>query len=351
MTSLHQIICDEIAERGTMRMDRYMALCLMHPEFGYYTTRDPLGRTGDFVTAPEVSQMFGEMIGLWLGQVWSDQGSPDGALLVELGPGKGTLMGDILRVLDKIPGVLDGISIILVEQSQVLQKVQQITLKRHNCIWVRNLREIPQGPLFLVANEFFDALPVRQAERIDAFWLERGVRVENGKLVSGHIPLAEDVSLTLPATARDGEIIEWSEPAQRIAGDIGGRIAQHGGAALVIDYGSDGGSGDTLQAVRDHQFASVLDEPGSADLTAHVNFSRLADAAAPAIAAPLWEQGRFLASLGIGHRAEQLSAHDAQGTANALDRLTGPDQMGTLFKVLGLRPPEAPPLPILEDAC
>lgn len=350
--SLGALIREDIAKSGFMRLDRYMSLCLMHPHYGYYTQRDPFGSKGDFVTAPEVSQMFGEMIGLWLAQVWQDQGSPP-ATLIELGPGRGTMMADVLRICAHVPGFLERVSVVLVEQSAHLIAVQKDRLKGHSISWQPSLSSLPDGPVFLIANEFFDALPIRQAERIDEIWLERVVRCEDdGDLRLGHAPLAADEAANLPLHARDGEITEWSEASCRLVSSLGQHIETHGGAALLIDYGRDGGQGDTLQAVKAHEYHGVLNEPGEADLSAHVDFAALAKAATPAFAAPLAEQGAFLAAMGIGQRAAQLAqTADAEPLADALERLTATSEMGQLFKVLGLRPQSAPGLPALEEPC
>ena len=349
--SLAGLIHGEIAERGPMRLDRYMSLCLMHPEFGYYTRRDPFGAKGDFVTAPEVSQMFGEMIGLWLAQVWQDQNLGP-TTLVELGPGRGTLMADILRIAARVPGFVESVSVRLIEQSPHLQALQRGNITWPRLTWAPSIASLPDGPILLIANEFFDALPIRQAERIDALWLERIIQSDGQSLRFGHAPLDAETAETLPKHARDGEIVEWSDASRRICARIGQQIASQGGAALIIDYSSDGGAGDTLQAVKDHDFRSTINDPGNADLSAHVDFAALAAAASPAHAAPLREQGPFLAHSGIGQRAQQLANQgDANAIADALDRLTDPKQMGSLFKVLGIRPPEAPPLPVLETPC
>ena len=349
--TLASLIRDEIARDVFMRIDRYMSLCLMHPQFGYYTRRDPFGKTGDFVTAPEVSQMFGEMIGLWLAQVWQDQGAPS-ATLLELGPGRGTLMADVLRVCGKIPGFRERVSVRLIEQSPHLAALQKSALAWPRIDWRPTIADLPDEPIYLIANEFFDALPIRQAERIDDIWLERVIRFTDSQLRPGHAPLDVSVARRLPKIARDGEVAEWSEASQRIAATLGGHIAAHGGAGLIVDYGNNGGSGDTLQAVKDHEYCSTLNDPGSADLSAHVDFAAIADAAVPAKAPPLLEQGRFLAALGIGARAGQLAREaDANKIADALDRLTSDQEMGSLFKVLGLRHPDSPPLPVLEPSC
>jgi len=347
--TLAEVIHAEIAANGPMRIDRFMGLCLMHPTLGYYQHREPFGAKGDFVTAPEISQMFGEMIGLWIAQAWQDQGARP-VTLVEVGPGRGTLMADALRVCRSVPGFAQTVSVCLVEQSERLVEAQKAALGSHVATWITSIADLPKGPIFLVANEFFDALPIRQAERIDAVWLERVIRTEpGGAFRFGHQPLDADTAATLPKAARDGEIIEWSDAAQRIAARIGAQVESEGGAALFIDYGQFGGSGDTLQAVHNHAYAAPLENLGKSDLSAQVDFAALAKAAKPAIAAPLTEQGSFLAALGIGSRAQALAERgSAEEIADALERLTDPSKMGSLFKVLGLRPSAAPPLPGLE---
>ena len=342
MTALREIIIRQIEAHGPMPMAEYMSVCLSHPEHGYYTTRDPLGRGGDFTTAPEISQMFGELIGLWLGQAWTDRGSPEDFALVELGPGRGTLMADALRAAGRVPGFVEAAELWLIETSPALRKKQWEGLCKYQPRWADTLSDVSQKPLFLIANEFFDALPVRQFEVRNNALHERVVGLNDaGELALGLSPPVTDEPL--PDTAEDGAVIETCPVGRRIAGEIGTRLSQHGGAALIIDYGhaTPTPRGDTLQAVKEHAYTDILAEPGLADLTAHVDFMTLAQAA-KAQGATHWgvrSQGAMLDWLGIRVRAAMLAKaspdreHEIQ---TALDRLTEPEQMGTLFKALAL---------------
>ena len=354
--SLTDHLTARIRDSGPMSVADYMADCLLHPSFGYYTTRDPLGAKGDFTTAPEISQMFGELIGLALAQSWLDQGAPGRFVLAELGPGRGTLMADLLRAGRAVPGFCAAAEIYLVEASPTLRAVQAEALKGHDPRWLDRVEELPEElPLFAVANEFFDALPVRQFVRQGDLWCERLVGLRDGRLAFGLGTAAPQPALAhrLEDTS-EGDLVEICEAAPRIAAALATRIAAHGGVALIVDYGDWRSLGDTLQALRAHQRADVLDDPGSADLTAHVDFEPLAAAATAAGCghSRLTPQGVFLERLGITGRAQAL----ARGlTGDALDdlvaahrRLTHPDEMGNLFKVLGLYPTQAAPPPGLE---
>ncbi len=336
MSELTQIIRD----RAPLSVADYINLCLAHPEHGYYRTRDPLGVSGDFVTAPEISQMFGEMIGLWLAQVWLDQGSPSPFVLAELGPGRGTLMADILRVTQIVPGFLDAARVVMVETSDALQEKQEETVG--DVLYVDRIEDVTDGPLFLIANEFFDALPVRQFRKVDDFWQERQVRET---LTEGWSRPAANPALdkAFPMTA-DARIVEVNPEAERIMSLIRARVDQ-GGAALVIDYGEWDGMGDTLQAIQAHAPVDVFDhDHGSADLTTHVRFKPLAQGRHF-----FTTQGAFLRRLGIEARAAKLAAKAPDDIAAALARLTGSDQMGSLFKVLALVPDNAPEPPGFVD--
>ncbi|MEM7547026.1 MAG: SAM-dependent methyltransferase [Pseudomonadota bacterium] len=340
MTALEAIIRRQIAGIGPMSLHDYMALCLGHPEHGYYITRDPLGRGGDFVTAPEVSQMFGELLGLSLAQSWLDQGSPARIVLAELGPGRGRLMADVLRAARNAPGFRDAAEVWLVETSPVLRTEQA----RHvpGARWAEHLNDLPDAPLFLLANEFFDALPIRQYHRQRGAWWERVVGIEEDKLTFG----LQRSALPL-GVAEDGTVRERCPAASAIIGDVATRIARRGGAAIIVDYGYDQPvplGADTLQAVCGHGYADPLDSPGEADLTAHVDFGALADAATGAATSALITQRDLLIRLGIGARAAALAAKgDAAKIEADLRRLTDPDQMGTLFKALAIHPIGAPP--------
>lgn len=345
--SLKERMIARITRMGPMSLADYMAECLHDPNHGYYATRDPLGESGDFTTAPEISQMFGELIGLWLAQVWMDQGG--GAMrLVELGPGRGTLMADVLRATRAVPGFHGAIDLHLVEASPVLRAAQVQTLDGYELTFHDSLGDVPEGPMLLIANEFFDALPIRQFQMNDAGdWQERQVGTAEGALIWG---LAPPAPLEVREGFTPGMIVETCAPAQAIAGEIGRRVAQ-GGAALIVDYGDWQSRGDTFQALENHAYADPLATPGEADLTAHVAFEPIAQEAG-VNAAPLTPQGVFLERLGITVRAQAL-ANKLQGPAldamiAAHRRLTHPDEMGTLFKVLALTPKGAPPPPALD---
>ncbi|MCT8161998.1 class I SAM-dependent methyltransferase [Pseudoruegeria sp. SHC-113] len=345
MSALKQILIDRIRAGGPISLADYMAECLMHPEHGYYSTRDPFGAGGDFTTAPEISQMFGELCGLSLAQAWLDQGAPSPFLLVELGPGRGTLMADLLRATKGVPGFHAAMRLHLVEASPVLRGAQRTALEGFDVQWHESLADVPLGPIFLIANEFFDALPLRQFERAAEGWSERLVGLsEDGTLsfgLSRPAPIAV-LDGRLEDT-RPGDLVEVSSAGRAIAGEIAERIARAGGAALIVDYGDWRSLGDTLQALRGHAPTDPLTAPGQADLTAHVDFETLAQAAAgKADISRLTPQGIFLERLGLTARAqalakglagEALTAHVA-----AHRRLAHPDEMGRLFKVLAMVP-------------
>ncbi|MDE4097673.1 class I SAM-dependent methyltransferase [Phaeobacter gallaeciensis] len=341
---------------GPMSLADYMAECLLNPRFGYYTTRDPLGAAGDFTTAPEISQMFGELLGLCLAQSWLDQGAPAPFTLAELGPGRGTLMADLLRATRAVPGFHAALELHLVEASPTLREAQAKALTGFEPIWHDTIDSLPQQPLFLVANEFFDALPVRQFLRDGTGWREKRIGMQNGTLTFGLGPVTEQPALShrLEDT-REGDLVELCEGAAPVTAAIATRIAAHGGAALIVDYGDWRSLGDTLQALRDHAPCDPLEAPGSADLTTHVDFEVLTQAAQAhgCAATRLTPQGVFLERLGITDRARALAA---PLNGDALDnliaahrRLTHPEEMGNLFKVLGLYPGNATPPPGLQS--
>ncbi len=325
MSALKSILEAEIAAKGPMPLDRYMELCLSHPELGYYMQQQPFGAAGDFTTAPEISQMFGELVGLWLVHMWQEAGAPERFVLLELGPGRGTLMADILRVAKLAPAFLEAAEVCLLESSPRLRAVQR---QRLGAVFhIERLEDLPDGPVFAVANEFFDALPVRQFVKNDFGWQERLVGAG----------LAWGLAETAPAPDLDtrfagletGRIVEVSAAAQGVAHALTQRIATQGGAALLIDYGDFDGVGDTFQAVRQHKIVDVFATPGEADLTAHVRFKDLVQ---NGVAHGFTTQGAFLHALGIAARAEALK------DTEALHRLTDAAEMGELFKVLALVP-------------
>lgn len=352
MTALSDILKQLIAVRGPLPISDYMSESLFHPEHGYYVTRDPLGAAGDFITAPEISQMFGELIGLSLAQCWLDQGKPSPFILAELGPGRGTLMADILRATRAVPGFHEAAETWMVEASPTLSHIQRETLEPYRARWATHVGALPEAPLFLVANEFFDALPIRQFIRAGDGWSERVVGLENGALTFG-LTQAEPLPILehrLDDT-RDGDMVELCPSAAPIMAQIGGRIEAYGGGALVIDYGDWRSLGDTFQALHNHEKVDPLDAPGAADLTAHVDFETLANAA-PCAHSRLTSQGVFLERLGITARAQalakQLGGAALDSHIAAHRRLTHPQEMGTLFKVLGFFPHGSTPPPGLE---
>ncbi|TWB15082.1 NADH dehydrogenase [ubiquinone] 1 alpha subcomplex assembly factor 7 [Nitrospirillum amazonense] len=351
-----------IRDEGPLRLSTFMAEALGHPTLGYYTTRDPLGAAGDFTTAPEISQMFGELLGLWCAQAWLALGSPAPLHLVELGPGRGTLMADALRAMARVPGLTQALRVHMVETSPSLRARQRATLAAlpaaaqppHPIAWADSLAVVPEGPLLVLANEFFDALPIRQMQKTARGWAERCVTwLEPESRFAWTLDAGGGAALLVPPDLRDapeGAVVELCPAALTVAGEIGRRLATHPGAALVVDYGYDARPlGDTLQAVRGHAYAVVLDDPGQADLTAHVDFRTLAATAVAAGARShgIVEQGALLHRLGIQQRAAALkrgaAAPQAHAIDLALDRLAAPDQMGRLFKALALTSPGAPP--------
>ena len=357
VTPVGQIIAARIAAEGPMSLSDYMAECLLNPDHGYYATRDPLGVQGDFTTAPEISQMFGEMLGLCLAQCWLDQGQPTPYILAEIGPGRGTLMADILRSIRTVPGMAEAADLHLVEASAALRAKQAATLRGNAPQWHDSIATLPDGPLFLVANEFFDALPIRQFERREDGWAEVQVGLSDGRLAPGLAPPAPAALLAHRlADTKPGDIVEHCPALPAIVGQIAARIARHGGAALVVDYGAWRSLGDTFQALKDHMPVDPFAEPGLADLTAHVDFEALANAftAEGAAATGMTPQGVLLERLGITARAQAL-ARNLTGAAleshiAAHRRLTHPEEMGQLFKAIACHPKACPPPPGLDPA-
>ncbi len=350
MGGLKEKLLREIDDTGPMPISRYMEACLLDREHGYYCREDPIGAAGSFTTAPEISQMFGELIGLALCQVWTDQGSPPCFALAELGPGRGVMMADLLRAARVAPGFNEAARLFLVERSDALRRSQARRLAAHSPDWCLDVDDLPDMPLFLVANEFFDALPIRQFRRRTNGWQEIMIGAEAGHLRYIHRDCSRCQELDRRfADIPPNAIVELRPEAERIIGRVADIIARHGGGAIIVDYGEDGSLGDTLQAVRNHRPTEPLDEPGAADLTAHVDFATLARSARGTAVSSLTTQGDFFARLGIHQRARVL-ARSATGAAlrdhqAALNRLVGPDQMGRLFKVIGLHPPCSAPLP------
>jgi len=340
---------------------RYMELCLMHPEHGYYVSRDPLGREGDFITAPEVSQMFGELLGLWVGSVWKAMGSPSMLRLVELGPGRGTMMADALRALRILPPLCQALRVHMVEINPVLREKQKVTLSDvGNITWHDNIDAVPEGPCIILANEYFDVLPIHQVVRRETGWHERVIELgDNDRLVFGAasdpIPRFELLLPPLVRLAPVGAVFEWRPDTEMMK--LAMRVRDQSGAALIVDYGhmrSD--AGDTFQAITRHSFADPLKAPGQTDVTAHVDFQALARAAevVDALAHGPVTQGEFLKRLGIETRANTLmqkaTPEASKEVSEALKRLTdtGRGGMGSMFKVLGISDPKLTSLAGLE---
>ncbi|MFZ5732751.1 MAG: class I SAM-dependent methyltransferase [Pseudomonadota bacterium] len=351
-----------IKKTGPMPVWRYMELCLTHPQHGYYVTRDPLGREGDFITSPEVSQMFGELIGLWAAAAWNAMGTPMQVNLIELGPGNGTMMSDALRAIRVLPPFFEAADIHFVEINPVLREKQKKALgNRKGATWHNSFDDVPKGPSIILANEYFDVLPIHQMVRKSTGWHERTVELDaNGKLVYGAAPdPTPQFDVLLPPLVRaapEGAVFEWRPDTEIMK--LARRLRSQGGVALIIDYGhvrSD--AGDTFQAIARHSFTDPLKAPGTADVTAHVDFQALGRAAEDMgmrLHGPI-EQGAFLKRLGIETRAVSLmgkSSPDVAATiASALKRLTegGRGGMGSLFKVLAISHPSIKTLAGISD--
>ncbi len=355
MNDLLEHLKKRIAAEGPLSVADYMSEALANPKYGYYMTGDPLGKEGDFITSPEVSQMFGELIGLWCAVTWNQMGSPQKINLIEMGPGRGTLMVDALRALVMAPTFLDAIDVHMIETSPSLQKRQKRNLEALDVDiqWHKSFADVPEGPFILIANELIDALPIRQFEKSVAGWGERKVGCDP----EGNLIWMLDQSAVVPemfippalTASPPGSIFELCQSGVSLVTSISESIAKFGGAALFIDYGhSQSAIGDTLQAVKDHQYHDVLLDPGDADITAHVDFERLAEAAraAGAFSYGTITQREFLGPLGIQHRAKQLikaaSTRQKSEVISATNRLIGEDEMGTLFKVLAIAHPDQP---------
>ena len=356
--SLENLIVSEIRDNGPISIYRFMEKCLYNDQFGYYSSKkNIIGASGDFITSPEISQVFGELVGAWLAQTWVDRGKPKPFNLVELGPGTGTLMKDILRTLDTIPTLLDSVSIFLVETSPNLQVQQATRLRNYSIQWVKSVVEIPENPTFVIANEFLDALPIRQFKKIGDVWNERAVDAsENGRLNFTYLPSSYHNELQLLYSGVPNDVvIESADAAKNVILTLSEKILRNNGAALLIDYGYFEGFGDTLQAVYNHNYSDPLTNLGETDLTTQVNFKNIHNTALRKGLRPsnLNSQGDFLKGLGIQLRAEALARKmtvpQKKLHFNAIDRLIKEDEMGGLFKVIGITTQNSSPLPILEN--
>lgn len=353
-----------IRTQGPLTIADYMTICLSDPEHGYYRSGNPIGSDGDFVTAPEISQMFGELIGLWCIHVWQSMGSPAAFRLVELGPGRGTLMADALRAAQVIPEFLAAAEIHLVESSRTLQAAQERSLARdgRRLNWHQNLVEVPAGSAIVIANEFIDALPVRQFISRGRHWFERQVGLDSTEQLcviekKASDKAAELIPEPIRLTAGEGAVAEVRPEVQNLLSALVERGQRFPLATLIIDYGyGEGSAGNTFQAVRRHRYTDPLIDPGEADLTALVDFAGLRCAAAHA-GLTAWGaigQGAFLTGLGLNERLQRLLAGanpiQQQDLVSGAERLVARDQMGELFKVLALASPGLSTPPPFEDA-
>src|SRR5882672_5710863 len=347
---------------GPMPVRQFMTLCLTHPDYGYYTTRDPLGAGGDFITSPEISQVFGELIGLWAASAWHMMGQPENVRLIELGPGRGTMLIDAMRAAQVVPAFRAAIVLHLVEVNPKLRERQQQALGTLDvpAIWHESFDEVPDGPAIILANEFFDALPINQAIKQFNGWYERVIETDqDDNLVFGIadevIPLFDQLVPMAVREAPVGAIYEWR--TDNLALGIGQRVTRQGGAALIIDYGhAKSGTGETLQAIGGHAFVNPLISPGEVDLTAHVDFEAItlaADSMGARIHGPV-DQARLLSNLGIDKRAAALKAYASPEKAADIDtacqRLLGETRtgMGKLFKAIAITHPDLKTVPGFE---
>lgn len=350
MTALKDRLARLIAANGPISVSEYMAACLFDPQDGYYTAREPFGAEGDFITAPEISQMFGELLAVWTWSAWTANGKPVPSVLAEIGPGRGTLMADMLRTLGHLdPSFVTLTRVAMIEASPRLTEIQRgkLAAGRARPTWYQDISALPALPLVIVGNELFDALPVRQFVRTSQGWRERMVALDGeGRLTFAAGMGGLDPAL-LPADAADapeGAIFEAAPAREALMDAIASRIANHGGAGIFIDYGHvQPGIGDTLQAMRGHRFDDALAHPGRADLTSHVDFAALAAVArGRGLETRFMTQGQFLIGMGLLERAGALGANCDAATRERLqgevERLAAPDAMGTLFKVLTIAP-------------
>lgn len=350
--SLSQILARRILNYGAISLHEFMSEALNHPEYGYYTKSNPIGRSGDFITAPEISQMFGELIGVWCASTWIKIGKPNSFALMELGPGRGTLIVDALRALKALPECLKAMELHFVEINPQLKKSQEKLLSDYRVIWHKSLDDIPQKPTIFIANEFFDALPIEQLFFRNKKWYRRKVDLADKKYKSEpKFTFTEEVSslsdldrqFVVDSKCLNGSVFEFSPDSRDAITKISKHINYYNGAALIVDYGyHEPNTNSTLQAIQRHRYVDVLNEPGCSDLTAHVDFRALSSVAiinGVSCWGPI-SQGSFLRRLGIETRSEKLSVSASDATKESIkrakQRLINEDQMGTLFKVMVL---------------
>lgn len=344
-----------IAATGPISLAEYFHICMAHPEFGYYKSKQVIGAKADFITAPEISQMFGELIGIWCLDVWKQLGRPSEFALVELGPGHGTLMSDLLRATAIEPDFIKSAQITLVETSVRLKEMQQQKLNGHKIQWQSEISALPELPTILVANEFFDVVPIRQYIKRKQIWHERGVEINQQGALSDILLAASIDTALLPKgheNEPNGSVFETSPAREAIAQTLAEHINTHKGAALYIDYGfKASGFGDTFQAISEHKAVSPFSMPGTADLTSHVDFQALQTASQQSdiVAQDTITQAEFLLGLGLLERAGILGANATPQRQDEIradvERLAGPEQMGELFKVLCIHSKDITPAP------
>ncbi|MBJ26202.1 MAG: methyltransferase [Alphaproteobacteria bacterium] len=349
MSPLEYVIKTEIYQQGSITVERFMSLVLSHPKYGYYSSRDSIGGEGDFITAPEISQMFGEMLGLWALVTWQQTNGDKNLSLTEIGPGKGTLMKDILRAVKMVTDIDNKIQINLVEISQKLKLLQQAKLINYKPKWYPSISKLPHDQTIFIANEFFDALPILQVVGNNYKWYERRISLREKEPFELFFTLGPPIQIdSLPSNilnlkVTDGEIFEYSPSREITILSLAKRVENKGGAILIVDYGHNKTSiGETLQAVKNHQSHSVLENPGIADITAHVDFESLKRAVSDTntnFFGPI-TQGEFLRRIGIETRAAKLLKNANSSSAlkieSALKRLIDPNGMGQMFKVVAI---------------
>lgn len=348
-TPLDDILIEQISKNGPISFHRFMDLALTHPDHGYYKTRNAIGAEGDFITAPEISQMFGELCGLWGLNQLITQNITATAGWAELGAGRGTLMADIIRTCSSaLPEKTDKWPVHLLDVNEALIAEQKTKLSDSSDLHHHTtLTTLPAIPLLFIANEFFDALPIRQFVASKGRWFERHVDLEKGKLAL-KISDTPESDIDLPPPPSDGQVAEYAPELPAIVKILAEHINQHGGGGLIIDYGKDNATGDTVQAVMEHKPVDILESPGLCDISAWVDFSAIRKAATATGAKSFGPhpQGAFLKQLGLYQRAEQLAVgEEAEGRRKivaAVDRLSSPAQMGNLFKVMAILPSNHP---------
>ena len=347
---------DSIRLSGPITIEHFMSACLMDPDFGYYQTERVFGQQGDFITAPEISQTFGELIGIWVAVVWQSMDKPEAFNLIELGPGRGTLMSDAMRAMKIMPGAFEAANVHLIEQSANLRDVQKETLgpNSHELHWHQSLKDVPKAPGILLANEFFDALPIRQFMKVDDQWFERLIGMDENmafQYILSDNPVDPELDASVLSGAKPGDIVETRHIPRDLLPNRADN-ADHPFAALIIDYGhTKSAVGDTFQAIKNHAYCDPLKTPGEADVTAHVDFQALANITTEpgyVVETPT-TQAEFLCALGIIERAQALiekaTMVERNKIENQIARLISEAAMGTRFKVLGVRSQTCPPLP------